>query len=52
MTTKQPIYIGTDSGATTSKVGGVWNDGSTISTKLLQQATDGRSENVSPDSDP
>lgn len=40
MTTKQPIYIGTDSGATTSKVGGVWHDGSTISTKLLQQSTD------------
>jgi glucokinase len=33
------IYIGTDGGATTSKVGGVWNDGSTISTKLLQAST-------------
>src|SRR6266540_3096584 len=33
------IYIGTDSGATTSKVGGVWSDGSTISTKLLQSST-------------
>ena len=33
------IYIGTDGGATTSKVGGVWDDGSTISTKLLQAST-------------
>jgi glucokinase len=33
------IYIGTDGGATTSKVGGVWSDGSTISTKLLQAPT-------------
>ncbi len=35
----QPVYIGTDSGATTSKVGGVWEDGTPISTKLLQQPT-------------
>jgi glucokinase len=33
------IYIGTDCGATTSKVGGVWDDGSTISTKVLQSPT-------------
>lgn len=33
------IYIGTDGGATTSKVGGVWSDGSTVSTKLLQSST-------------
>jgi len=33
------IYIGTDGGATTSKVGGVWGNGSTISTKLLQSST-------------
>jgi glucokinase len=33
------VYIGTDGGATTSKVGGVWGDGSTISTKLLQSST-------------
>jgi len=33
------IFIGTDGGATTSKVGGVWSDGSTISTKLLQSST-------------
>ena len=33
------IYIGTDCGASTSKVGGVWSDGSTISTKLLQSPT-------------
>jgi glucokinase len=33
------VYIGTDSGATMSKVGGVWADGQTISTKLSQQPT-------------
>jgi glucokinase len=31
--------MGTDGGATTSKVGGVWSDGSTISTTLLQRPT-------------
>jgi glucokinase len=36
---RKTIYIGTDGGATTSKVGGVWSDGSTISTKLLQAPT-------------
>jgi glucokinase len=36
---KQNIYIGTDSGATTSKVGAVWDDGTTVSTKLLQRST-------------
>ncbi len=39
MTTKQ-VYIGTDSGATTSKIGAVWKDGTTVSTKLLQRPTD------------
>ncbi len=33
------VYIGTDSGATTSKIGAVWSDGTTISTKLLQRST-------------
>ncbi len=33
------VFIGTDGGATTSKVGGVWSDGSVISTKLLQSST-------------
>lgn len=33
------VYIGTDGGATTSKVGGVWGDGSTVTTKLLQAST-------------
>jgi glucokinase len=33
------VFIGTDSGATTSKTGGIWEDGSTISTKLLQSST-------------
>jgi glucokinase len=33
------VYIGTDGGATTSKVAGVWGDGRTVSTKLLQRPT-------------
>jgi glucokinase len=37
--TEQHVYIGTDGGATTSKVGGVWADGTTISTRLLQAPT-------------
>lgn len=39
MRADRPVYIGTDGGATTSKVGGVWEDGTTVSTKLLQAAT-------------
>lgn len=39
MTNTQRVYLGTDSGATTSKTGGVWADGSTISTKLRQSST-------------
>lgn len=39
MTSKAGVYIGTDSGATTSKTGGVWADGSTISTSLRQSST-------------
>jgi glucokinase len=34
------VFLGTDGGATTSKVGGVWDDGTTISTRLLQRPTD------------
>jgi len=33
------IYIGTDGGATTSKVGAVHSDGTPVSTRLLQSAT-------------
>jgi glucokinase len=33
------VYIGTDGGATTSKVAGVWTDGRAVSTKLLQRPT-------------
>jgi glucokinase len=40
MSTQQNIYIGTDSGATTSKVAGVWADGTIISTRILQRPTD------------
>jgi glucokinase len=32
-------FFGTDGGATTSKVGAVWTDGTTVSTKLLQRPT-------------
>jgi glucokinase len=39
MSDARPVYIGTDGGATTSKVGGVWPDGSTVSTRLLQRPT-------------
>ena len=39
MSMTRGIYIGTDSGATTSKVGAVWADGKTVSTKLLQRPT-------------
>src|SRR5208282_4819571 len=42
MTAKRPVYIGTDGGATTSKVAGVWADGTTVSTRLLQRATNAR----------
>lgn len=38
-TSHHGIYIGTDSGATTSKTGGVWSDGTIISTKLRQSST-------------
>ena len=33
------VFIGTDSGATTSKTGGVWSDGSIISHQLRQSST-------------
>ncbi len=39
MTADRPVYIGTDGGATTSKVGAVWEDGSPVSTQLLQRPT-------------
>jgi len=35
----QGVFIGTDSGATTSKTGGVWADGSIISHQLRQSST-------------
>lgn len=35
----RPVFLGTDSGATTSKTGGVWADGSPISLKLRQSST-------------
>lgn len=41
MSTKRSVYIGTDSGATTTKIGGVWEDGSPIATSLLQRPTSG-----------
>jgi len=42
MTTKG-VFIGTDSGATTSKTGGVWTDGSIVSYKLRQSSTNSQS---------
>lgn len=39
MSTPSLVYIGTDSGATTSKTGGIWADGTPISTKLRQSST-------------
>jgi glucokinase len=39
MSAERPVYIGTDGGATTSKVGGVWADGTVVSTRLLQRPT-------------
>jgi len=39
MSVKRDVYIGIDSGATTSKTGGVWADGSIISTDLRQSST-------------
>jgi glucokinase len=35
----QSVYLGTDGGATTSKIGGVWGDGTAVSTRLLQRPT-------------
>jgi predicted NBD/HSP70 family sugar kinase len=37
--TSRDIFLGTDSGATTSKTGGVFADGSPVSTKLRQSST-------------
>jgi len=39
MTTQQSVFIGTDGGATTSKIGGVWENGTPIATTLLQNPT-------------
>lgn len=39
MSSTQGLFIGTDSGATTSKTGGVWADATTISTQLRQSST-------------
>ena len=39
MSSSPGIYLGTDSGATTSKTGGIWADGSIISHKLRQSST-------------
>lgn len=38
-TNARHVFLGTDSGATTSKTGGVWDDGTLISTKLRQSST-------------
>lgn len=36
---QRQVYIGTDCGATTTKIGAVWADGTTVSTRLLQRPT-------------
>jgi len=43
MSATKKIFIGTDSGATTSKTGAVRADGSIVSTKLLQSSTNSQS---------
>jgi predicted NBD/HSP70 family sugar kinase len=43
MSSTRTVFIGSDSGASTSKTGGVWGDGSLVSTKLLQSPTDSQS---------
>ena len=35
----EKLYIGTDSGATTTKFSAVWEDGEAVSTKVLQRST-------------
>ena len=39
MSRERSVTMGTDGGATTSKVGGVWEDGTAVSTRLLQRPT-------------
>jgi predicted NBD/HSP70 family sugar kinase len=39
MNSSRKIFIGTDSGATTTKFAAVWEDGEAITTKLLQRST-------------
>jgi glucokinase len=39
MPAEKHVYLGTDGGATTSKVGAVWHDGTVVSTRLLQRPT-------------
>jgi len=39
MAPKHQVFIGTDCGATTSKIGAVWDGGKTVSRKLLQHST-------------
>src|SRR5262249_5062928 len=39
MAAERGMYVGTDGGATTSKGGGVWADGTPVSTGLLQRPT-------------
>jgi len=39
MNSPRNIFVGTDSGATTSKIAAVWGDGEAVTTKLLQRPT-------------
>jgi glucokinase len=43
MTSSRQVFVGTDCGATTSKVGAIWDDGTPVSTKLRQHPTGAQS---------
>lgn len=42
MSASRSVFVGTDGGATTSKTAAVWEDGTTVSTELLQRPTNGQ----------
>jgi len=44
MCVERVVYVGTDGGATTSKVGSAWGDGTPISTRLLRRPTNSAAE--------
>ena len=46
MSSTPGVFIGTDSGATTSKTGGVWADGTIVCTRLRQSSTNAQAGTV------